>query len=65
MVACWRPGNLDRLIGQEDPIAPDDLGRYFTDPFAAFPHLEFEIISTTTEDDRCAMRYETLAARIP
>lgn len=60
MAACWRPGGLDRLHGQEDLIAPDDVRRWFTELFGAFPDATFEVISTTTERDRCAVRWRLI-----
>jgi glyoxylase-like metal-dependent hydrolase (beta-lactamase superfamily II)/predicted ester cyclase len=57
MVACWRPGTIDRLHGQEDLVAPDGIRRWFTELFAALPDTTFEVLSTTAEDDRCAVRW--------
>ena len=57
MVACWRPGELDRLHGQADLIAPDGVRAYFEELFAAIPDAVFEVVQTTTEDDRCAVRW--------
>jgi glyoxylase-like metal-dependent hydrolase (beta-lactamase superfamily II)/predicted ester cyclase len=57
MAACWRPGSLDRLYGQADLVAPDGVRRWFAELFAGFPDATFEVLSTTTEDDRCAVRW--------
>jgi glyoxylase-like metal-dependent hydrolase (beta-lactamase superfamily II)/predicted ester cyclase len=57
MVACWRPGTVDRLHGQADLIAPDGIRAWFTELFAALPDARFEVLATTTEDDRCAVRW--------
>jgi glyoxylase-like metal-dependent hydrolase (beta-lactamase superfamily II)/predicted ester cyclase len=57
MVACWRPGTLDRLHGQADLVAPDGIRAYFTELFAALPDAHFEVLATTTQDDRCAVRW--------
>ncbi len=57
MVACWRPGAIDRLHGQGDFDVPDGLRRWFTELFAALPDTTFEVISMTTQDDRCAVRW--------
>jgi glyoxylase-like metal-dependent hydrolase (beta-lactamase superfamily II)/predicted ester cyclase len=57
MAACWRPGGRDRLHGQEELVAPDDVRRWFTELFGAFPDAAFEVLSTTTEGDRCAVRW--------
>lgn len=57
MVACWRGGGLDRLHGQADLIAPDGVRAWFEELFAAIPDSAFEVIQTTTEGDRCAVRW--------
>lgn len=57
MAACWKPGAVDRLHGEFDLIAPDDVRRWGTELFAAFPDAAIEVISTTTEEDRCAVRW--------
>jgi hydroxyacylglutathione hydrolase len=57
MVACWRPGALDRLHGQADLVAPDGLRAWFEELFAAVPDAAMEVLSTTTEGDRCAVRW--------
>ncbi|HKG40250.1 MAG TPA: MBL fold metallo-hydrolase [Conexibacter sp.] len=57
MVACWRGGGLDRLHGQADLIAPDGVRAWFEEMFAAIPDAAFEVVQTTTEDDRCAVRW--------
>lgn len=57
MVACWAPGGVDRLTGEEDLDVPDGLRRWFGELFAAFPDFTFEVLSTTTEADRCAVQW--------
>ncbi|MGB2710871.1 MAG: nuclear transport factor 2 family protein, partial [Conexibacter sp.] len=57
MVACWQPGSIDRLHGQADLIAPDGVRAWFTELFAALPDTTFEVLSTTAQDDRCAVRW--------
>ncbi|ADB49510.1 MBL fold metallo-hydrolase [Conexibacter woesei] len=57
MVACWKPGALDVLHGQAELIAPDGIRVYFAELFGAFPDFTFEVVSTTSEDDRCAVRW--------
>jgi glyoxylase-like metal-dependent hydrolase (beta-lactamase superfamily II)/predicted ester cyclase len=57
MVACWRDGGLDRLHGQADLVAPDGVRTWFEELFAAVPDATMNVISTTTEDDRCAVRW--------
>ena len=57
MVASWRAGAVDRLHGQADLVAPDGVRAWFEELFAAVPDACMEVISTTTEDDRCAVRW--------
>ena len=55
MVACWRAGAVDRLHGQADLVAPDGVRAWFEELFAAVPDATMEVVSTTTEGDRCAV----------
>jgi hydroxyacylglutathione hydrolase len=57
MVACWRPGGIDRFVGQQDLEAPDGVRDYFTTLFGAFPDMVFEVLRATTEEDRCTVQY--------
>jgi hydroxyacylglutathione hydrolase len=61
MGACWRAGGIDRIHGQADLVAPDEVRRYFKELFAAFPDAAVEVISTTAEEDRCAVRWRLTA----
>lgn len=56
--ACWKPGAIDRFVGQEELIAPDGVVEYFGQLFAAFPDFSFEILNTTTYRDRSAVRWK-------
>jgi hydroxyacylglutathione hydrolase len=57
MVACWKLGSVDRLHGQADMVAPDGIRAWFTELFAAVPDSRMEVLSTTAEGDRCAVRW--------
>ena len=57
MVACWAIGAVDRLVGEAELLAPHGVREYFTALFAALPDCRFEVLSTTTEGDRCAVRW--------
>ncbi|MBB4663225.1 nuclear transport factor 2 family protein [Conexibacter arvalis] len=61
MAACWQPGGIDRLHGQADLVAPDGVRAYFGELFAAFPDLAVEILSTTADAERCAVRWRMTA----
>ncbi|MGH2835885.1 MAG: ester cyclase [Solirubrobacteraceae bacterium] len=60
-VACWKPGGRERLIGQDELIAPDGVREYFMGLFAAFPDFRFELIDTTTQRQRCSVRWSATA----
>jgi glyoxylase-like metal-dependent hydrolase (beta-lactamase superfamily II)/predicted ester cyclase len=60
-VACWKPGGLDRFVGQQDLIAPDGVRAYFAALFAAFPDFRFEIVELTTYRNRTAVRWRVRA----
>jgi predicted ester cyclase len=60
-VACWKPGGLERLIGQGELIAPEGVREYFSGLFAAFPDFSFELIDTTTQRQRCTVRWRATA----
>ncbi len=57
MVACWRAGGVDRLHGQADLVAPDGVRAWFEELFAALPDCAFEVLETTAQEDRCAVRW--------
>ena len=56
-VACWKPGGVERLIGQAELVAPDGVRDYFAELFAAFPDFSFELLDTTTQRERCSVRW--------
>ncbi len=60
-VACWAPGGRDRLIGQRELLAPDEVRGYFNELFAAFPDFRFELLDTTTQRERCSVRWRATA----
>jgi glyoxylase-like metal-dependent hydrolase (beta-lactamase superfamily II)/predicted ester cyclase len=55
--ACWVPGGVDRLVGQEDLIAPDGVREYFGALFRAFPDFTLEVLDCTTARNRTAVRW--------
>jgi hydroxyacylglutathione hydrolase len=60
-VACWEPGGLDRLVGQQDLIAPDGIRAYFGSLYQAFPDFVLEVIDLTTYRNRSAVRWRATA----
>ncbi len=57
MMACWRPGSLDRLIGQADLIAPDGIREWFGDLFAAIPDFSLQVTEMVADSKRCAVQW--------
>jgi len=60
-VACWKPGSIDRLVGQQELVAPEGIRAYFSGLFAAFPDFAMTILDTTTSRNRCAVRWKARA----
>ncbi len=54
---CWRPGAIDRFVGQQDLTAPDGVREYFAGLYEAFPDFSLEILDTTTSRNRTAVRW--------
>ncbi len=55
--ALWRAGSVDRLVGQEDLIAPDGIVRYFGSLFEAFPDFTLVVDEAISYRGRCAVRW--------
>ncbi len=55
--ACWQPGAVDRLVGEQELIAPDGVRTYFQGLFGAFPDFSIEILELTTSHARTAVRW--------
>jgi len=56
-VAMWAPGGREHVRGQVDVTAPDGVREYIGELLEAVPDLRFEVVSTTTEGDRCATQW--------
>jgi hydroxyacylglutathione hydrolase len=56
-LACWRAGASQRIAGRLTLEAPDGLQAHFTELFGAFPDLRLELIDTTTQRERCSLRW--------
>jgi glyoxylase-like metal-dependent hydrolase (beta-lactamase superfamily II)/predicted ester cyclase len=56
-VSCWKPGGTEKLIGQAELVAPGGVRDYFEQLFGAFPDFSFELIDTTTQRERCTVRW--------
>ncbi len=57
-VACWAPGGREVVRGQADTVAPDGVREFLRGMLDALPDSEFEVVSMTSEGDRCAVQWE-------
>ena len=55
-VAMWADGGRENVRGQVDVTAPEGVRSYIGGLLDAVPDLRFEILSTTTQDDHCAVQ---------
>lgn len=56
-LACWRPGAVDRLVGQQELVAPDGIRKYFSELFEAFPDFTLDVIDEVAGGDKTAVRW--------
>jgi hydroxyacylglutathione hydrolase len=59
--ALWKPGSIDRMVGDRDLIAPDGIREYFAALFRAFPDFTLEVDELTTARNRTAVRWHAAA----
>ena len=55
--AMWAQDGREDVRGQGLFIGPEGLREFIGDLIAAIPDLRVEIVSTTTEEDRCALHW--------
>jgi hydroxyacylglutathione hydrolase len=55
--AMWAPDGREDVRGQGLFIGPEGLREFIGELIAAIPDLRVEIVSTTTEEDRCALHW--------
>ncbi|HEV2998566.1 MAG TPA: MBL fold metallo-hydrolase [Solirubrobacteraceae bacterium] len=56
-VAMWVPGGRENVRGQVDVVAPEGVRAFIGDLLEAMPDLRFELLSTTTEGERCGVQW--------
>jgi hydroxyacylglutathione hydrolase len=56
-VALWAVGGRENVRGQVDVTAPQGVRAFVGDMLAAMPDLRFELLSTTTEGERCGVQW--------
>jgi glyoxylase-like metal-dependent hydrolase (beta-lactamase superfamily II)/predicted ester cyclase len=57
-VAMWAPGGRENVRGQVDVTAPEGVRTFIANLLDAFPDLRFELVSTTTEGERCGVQWK-------
>ncbi len=60
-VALWEPGGRENVRGQVDTTAPEGVRTFLSGIFGSFPDFAFTVLSTTTQDDRCSVRWTASA----
>lgn len=56
-VGLWAEGGRDNIRGQMDVLAPEGVRAFLGEVLDATPDLLFEVLSMTTQDERCAVQY--------
>jgi hydroxyacylglutathione hydrolase len=56
-VALWADGGRENVRGQVDVLAPEGVREFIGALLAAIPDLKMEVVSTTSEDDRCGVQW--------
>jgi len=56
-VALWAEGGREFVRGQVDTLAPEGVREFIGGLIAALPDLDMEILTTTTEGDRCGVQW--------
>lgn len=56
-ISMWADGGHENVRGQVDVLAPEGVREFLGEMFAAVPDLSMEVISTTTEQDRCGVQW--------
>jgi hydroxyacylglutathione hydrolase len=56
-VELWADGGRDNVRGQVDVLAPDGVRDFLGELLEAIPDLDFAVVSTTTQEDRCAVQW--------
>jgi glyoxylase-like metal-dependent hydrolase (beta-lactamase superfamily II)/predicted ester cyclase len=56
-VAMWAAGGREHVRGQVDVLAPEGVREFIGGLIAAVPDMRFEVVSTTTEGERCAVQW--------
>ncbi len=56
-LSLWADGGRENVRGQVDVFAPDGVRAFIGDLIGAVPDLNMQVISTTTEGERCGVQW--------
>jgi len=56
-VSLWAPGGRENVRGRVDALAPQGVRELIGDLINALPDLSMEVVSTTTEKERCGVHW--------
>jgi glyoxylase-like metal-dependent hydrolase (beta-lactamase superfamily II)/predicted ester cyclase len=56
-VSLWAEGGRENVRGQVDVLAPEGVRAFIGELIGALPDLSMQVISTTTEDERCGVQW--------
>jgi glyoxylase-like metal-dependent hydrolase (beta-lactamase superfamily II)/ketosteroid isomerase-like protein len=56
-VSLWAEGGREFVRGQVDTVAPEGVRSFIGGLLEAMPDLHMEVVSTTTEGDRCGVQW--------
>ncbi len=56
-VALWADGGREHVRGQVDVLAPEGVREFIGGLIEAMPDMKMEVVETTTEGERCAVRW--------
>lgn len=56
-VAMWAEGGREHVRGQVDVLAPEGVREFIGSLIEAMPDMKMEVVETTTEGERCAVRW--------
>jgi hydroxyacylglutathione hydrolase len=57
VVALWAEGGRENVRGQVDTQAPEGVRAFIGELIDAIPDLSMQVVSTTTEGDRCGVQW--------
>jgi hydroxyacylglutathione hydrolase len=56
-VSLWAQGGRENVRGQVDVLAPEGVREFIGELIGAVPDLNMEVVSTTSEGDRCGVQW--------